>query len=47
MKYALIHEYEIDELEMEVNRALDKGWKVVGRAFYQDTKWFQTITKEG
>ena len=46
MKYALINEYEIEELEIEVNRAMVKGWKIVGRAFFQDNKWFQTITKE-
>ena len=42
----LKHKYEIDDLEHEVNRALDKGWKIVGRAFYQGNMWYQTITKE-
>ena len=46
MKYALINEYEIEDLEHEVNRALLKGWKVVGRAFFQGNKWFQTVIKE-
>lgn len=46
MKYALINEYEIEDLENEVNRALGKEWKVVGRAFFQGNKWFQTVIKE-
>jgi hypothetical protein len=46
MKYAVVHEYEIEDLESEVNRAMDKGWKIVGRVFYQGNKWFQTIVKE-
>ena len=46
MKYAVIHEYEIEDLEAEVNRAMGKGWKIVGRVFYQGNKWYQTIVKE-
>ena len=47
MKYALVNKYSIDELEEEVNLALSKGWVVVGRAFYRDGKWCQTVVKEG
>ena len=45
MKYALINKYSIDDLEEEVNLALDKGWKVIGRAFFIEGKWCQTIVK--
>ena len=46
MRYALLNKYSIDELEAEVNLALSKNWIIVGRAFYRDGKWCQTIIKE-
>ncbi len=45
MKYVLVNKYSIDDLEEEVNMALSKGWNVVGRAFFVDGKWCQTIVK--
>tara|TARA_B100001564_G_C20656623_1_gene679510 strand:- start:1251 stop:1397 length:147 start_codon:yes stop_codon:yes gene_type:complete len=45
MIYALINKYSIDDLEEEVNMALGKGWEVVGRAFFIEGKWCQTVVK--
>ena len=43
--YAVITKYTLDELEEEVNLALSKGWKCVGRCFVHNDKWCQTLVK--
>jgi hypothetical protein len=46
MRYALVNKYSIDDLEEEVNLAMEKGWICVGAAFFSEGKWCQTVIKE-
>lgn len=50
MKYFAVRAYEIENLEKEVNRRIELGWKVIGgisgHATSNRTMFYQAMIKE-